>query len=693
MTVVGTLEAELKADPSQWEAAMKKSIEAMDKMTQKFIDSSRRISAANKATEEAASSLAKLQTSAKDLGERFSKVGAVTSGMGAAFSTAVPQMQGAVSAAAGLAQAFASGGPLLAGIALAGTVIGAVASKFQSMKKEAEDAAAALQKVRDEARAATAAALGDFMAQEREIATLEAQILAGPGDRSRVATDMAQQFAREDLKKTRASLARLEAEARTIVADAEQLGNLEAAYAIKAGEKILENNRRLDADQQKRLTEIEIEAQGLRAVIATEDQRIERMRYRNQLQDAYNKMQQSGGPAPAAADVGISATMQAAIELDEMNASLARGSAELNKQLQGANDTAVTSAQAFKGLGDVLRDSAEQARRAAMAERERARSIGSQAAGVIGAVGSGSIGSFAAQAGLGAIGSAVSIALGDVTGQIGGQIGQAIGSILGPMADEMMANLGTLEPLFEGLRAVVGALLPAMGLLGDIARVVGAYFSSLAPALTAVAELFVSLSAVVWQNTIKPFIQLSILMIGLLTPALQLVSGALFQLVVFLDEYVYLPLARAGKFLYDAIKSVVDGIIAALNHVLGFMGLDAIRIGYMPAMAEPTSILDMLRPALEDNTDALRDFSKSVTNLPAGYRYALTEYRSESADGFGGGGVGRRDMARGGGGLVINGNVNVMARDANVLEAIRRTMRERGVPYGGPVGSAPPKRN
>jgi len=678
MTVVGTLEAELKADPALWEAAMKRATESMEKLSARVEASSQRIKASGKAAEEAAGALHRLQGSARDLGERFSKIGAVTSGMGAAFSTAVPQMQGAVSAASGLAQSFAAGGPLLAGVALAVTAFTALASKIASVREESDkaskDAADKLKTLTEEAANRAAKSADELEKIKNRIAGLRVDV--GNTGEKRVMAHAGLEVSGKEQELDKLLKERTEYERQT--------------QAIQ--QTLSEQRRQMTADESRSLAELGTKLSGVNKEINNLKQAISLIPVEAGLQVELEKTNKGTPKAAevAANDIGISRTLTRMIDADNISAQMEGSIADLSDVMQGLDKPVTGVTEKFKGLGDVMRDAEEQAQELAKAEAARARQDGATAAGVIGAVGSGSIGSFASQAGLGAIGAAVSVALGDVTGQIGGQVGSALGGILGPMADDLMAKLGTLKPLFDGLRAVVGALLPAMGLLGDIARTVGGYFASLAPALTSIAEMLTSLFAAIWQNTVKPLINFSTIIVGIVTPALQLLSGALFQIVVFLDQYFYLPIARATKFLYDGMKNAIDGIILAINRVLGMIGLDAIRLSVMPTMAEPTSIIDMLRPALEENTDALKDFSKSLTNLPAGFRYSLTEYLVEEPDGRGS--PNRRDMA-GRGAMIINGPINITAKNADVLEQIRRTMRQRGVPYGGPPSSVPGSRN
>lgn len=702
MTVVGTLEAELKADPSIWEAAMKRATESMEKMATRVEASSQKIRATNKAADDAASTLQRLQGSAKDLGERFLKVGAVTGGMGAAFATAVPQMQGAVSAAGGLAMAFAAGGPLLAGLALAATVLGAVASKLSSMKEEADKASAALQRTAKESADAAVRALADATKQEQLLRLLRRQAAAPADQRDAIAVDEAARNAAADISQREGKIADLRKQISDIEARATRtMGVLEAAQAgVAQGTTVAVA---LSSADQERLDTLRKQVHDERVLVDTLREEVERTREIARLRAGMATSPGSQSSAGGNADLDNPSTPLQMAALIANDLELVRAYQELEaetiesrvravlRSLQAERDRIAVEQELEGATSDATQAVSDLAQ--ATDALANAQQTGAAAANAIAAIGSGAAGSAALTAGLGAAGAAASVALGDPTGQLGGQIGQALGSVLGPIADELMAQLDTLGPLMDSLRTVVSGLLPVFGVLGGFAGILGAAFDFLAPVVLAASQVLVAIQVPVLRltETVLPLLMLSL---GFLVPVLELVTDAMLAMVNVLDTYVLRPIAQAAINLYNGFVDLVNVIVGWIND----LGVFGVRLNEMERMRDTESMLEMgvinqdLIRATDDNTDELREFNRSLTNLPAGFRYSLAEYNAEAANGRGTP-VGARGMAGRGDGMTITGPIYITARNANVLEEIRRNMRQRGVPYGGPVGSTPPEKN
>lgn len=713
MTIVGTLEAELKADPAIWEAAMKRATESMEGLARKVELSSQKIKQSNKAADEAAGALQRLHGNARSVGEQVSKIGAVTGGMGAAFSSAVPQMQGAVSAAAGLAQAFATGGPLLAGIALVGTAVGVFVSKLSAMRKEADKVAKAFDDIAEAKTAAAGRALDELVEQERLIRTLQLQVLSSPKDYSKVATQQSIANKSEDLDQKRKELAGIRSEIAGIEASAARISDAAARDALRAGVVLKAGAMALTPDETRNLAtlreaerkaedEIRRESKkisNLELINALEEQKADNAeRYAKAQAEAEKALERSAKRSNARTIAELTPMQQVAFDagnIEMLNVLLGEGGTALErfamslggdplsvlKQLLDAKDASDGLADSLPKVSKTLREIMDEA-------DQRAVKNAANAADGIGAIGSGAVGTLA-------LTTAGTIAGDSIAGPPGAMVGQALGGLLGPLADKLAASMGVLDPLMQALGTVVSGLAPIFGLLGGMIRsLVVPVLDLLAPVVLAVSQACAAFGVPLLRiaQVLLPFFATQI---AILVPIVELLSDVFVALVEFIDTYVFMPIATAAVELYNAIVNAVNGIVAGINGFLGAVGLAAISFGYLDRMERPESMLDMgvsqqaLIDGLDDNTDALRDFSRSLTNLPSGYRYALTEYRSEDANGFGGN---RREMSRGGG-IVINGPVNVMARDANVLEAIRRNMRERGVPFGGPIASAPPRRN
>lgn len=686
MTVVGTLEAELKADPALWEAAMKRATESMEKLSARVEASSQKIRAGNKAAEEAAGALQRLQGSARDLGERFSKVGAVTSGMGAAFSSAVPQMQGAVSAAAGLAQAFASGGPLLAGLALAGSAIAALASSWNEARKAADEAVAAAEK-----------RLADLDARVQKSADALQALRTG----SSVEVIELRREEQAAITNTKAAAAAF----RDVVAQ-ELGGKMPTMQTIEAMDGVTEGGTRVAAAFRNLETAAAIQRR------VQED--LANIVLRNQAQQASSGATGATGNARGAQAIAASPASARTIaeltplqtaafnagDMEALNALLgengaaletaAAGSLVLLRELMSLEQAGAEAAEGIKGLGDVMRDARRRADEQRLAEERLAMQRAGFAADAIGSIGSGTVGTLALTTAGGIAGAAAG-------GPGGAMVGQALGQLLGPIADKLMASIGVLEPVMESLGRVVSGLAPLFGLLGGIlSSVVVPVLDLLAPVVLAVSQA-VAAFQVPLLRIAQVLLPVFMTQLAILVPIVALVSDVFVALVEFIDTYVFMPIATAAVELYNAVVNAINGIIAGINGFLGAVGLAAISLGYLDQMGRPQSMLDMgisqqeLSNSLDDNTEQLRQFNRSMTNVPAGFRYNLAEYRNEAPNGRSSP-MGPRSMAARDG-MVINGNVYLQPASSAVAEEIRRNMRQRGMPVGGTSSSNRSERN
>lgn len=689
MTVVGTLEAELKADPKLWEAAMVRATESMERLASRAEKSGQKLRAISSESAVAAKSLASLQDSARQLGERFSKIGAVTGGMGAAFQSAVPQMQGAVGAAAGLAQSFAAGGPLLAGMALVSAAIGALASKWGEARKAADEAVQASirrmaeldQRVQRSADALEALRTGSSVG----VITLRREEQTSIANTQSAATAFAA-VVREEFGGKMPTMQTIEA------MDGVTKSGTRVADAFRALEAAAAEQRRVQLDLantvfQEQLKEVQKPAateaaakQGLNTLIQSED---------------------FVPTTPLAMQALVEGNFELAKVYGQLEANSDSQVASLLRRLDAERDRLEIEAELADSSEEIAR-SAEAAARAlkeaSIAERERAANIASIAGEAVSAVGAGRGGTLALSAGLQAAGSAASIALGDPTGMIGGAIGGALGGILGPMADELMASMGTFAPMFDGLAVLVSTLVPVFGVVGALASRLGEVFTLLAPSILAVAQLLAAGLVQYLRWFELSLVSLNVVL-AVLAPVLQLVAEGFTRFVNVLDTYVMSPLVSLVVGITNSIIGAINFFVDVINKAASKFGID-LDIDHLEEVAEPQSMRDMgivsadLTKAMDDNTNALREFTRSANNLPAGFRYALAEYRSETPDGRGVNGSGRREMRRGdGGGITVMGNLTVMAQTSAVFEEIRRNMRQRGVLFGGPSGATPDRKN
>ncbi len=228
-----------------------------------------------------------------------------------------------------------------------------------------------------------------------------------------------------------------------------------------------------------------------------------------------------------------------------------------------------------------------------------------------------------------------------------------------------------VKPIFDALTNVLGVVIeivePVFAALVPLFESIGSLVNSLAPILYSLGDLFAA---------IAPILEFLGRIIGVifdaLAPVFELISGVI-----------------------KVIASVLLGIIIAANEIAAFFGdtkakAESDRLkGVLEAMWARTADMDRAAmdaaganlenaAAAEESSDALREFSNSLTNAPAGFRYAAAVF---DAQGFGSDAVFGGEPEQ-----VTDVTLSIDGEKlAQVLERRGRRGRFRLQGYGGPA--------
>ncbi len=253
---------------------------------------------------------------------------------------------------------------------------------------------------------------------------------------------------------------------------------------------------------------------------------------------------------------------------------------------------------------------------------------------------------------------------GAIGGVIGGffgapQIGAAIGGAVSPAVDELAHTLGVVDPLMKAFSDVISILTPVLQSLKPI-------FSALSDVITPLVKPL---------QDILAFFALPLLVVGRLLQMLVPVVG-------FLGEVI--GLATTGlmdfvKMIDQFLVNIVNGFVNAFNYLiiwinaaLSFFGIDA-RMDLLKTTESVFLSNEELADATEDNTEAVKELSRQINNLPAFYKLGGALSSATVAGGGPALGIMR-------GGEVMIGTVNVSTNANNMAqltEDIRRAAREK----------------
>lgn len=338
------------------------------------------------------------------------------------------------------------------------------------------------------------------------------------------------------------------------------------------------------------------------------------------------------------------------VSLEEFEENLRRASGETERLEIAAASTAV-------GMLDIV----------AMAARGNFGAAGSALGGMVG----------------GAIGTAAGGAAGGILGEA---LGSLLGGVLGSVIEELVSVLGTLTPLFDAFAVVIRALAPIFLVLGVFVAELATTIELLAPSIHPLAEgLAVMLLVVVRVASVFLTMYDWILVLNQLALNMTQIFVTFAQVI---DERVLIPLVNGVTIAYNGFVALNNQIIESIRRFTGDQGFGLLLaerelitssvIGDFATSDEEIAAYGQ-ESALRDNTSAIREFTRSLTNVPTGYRVALTEYMTERPQRRGAQAV----MAASNGAF----NIRLVSRDGNVYEQQRsHNMRTRGALFGGGFG-------
>lgn len=253
---------------------------------------------------------------------------------------------------------------------------------------------------------------------------------------------------------------------------------------------------------------------------------------------------------------------------------------------------------------------------------------------------------------------------------VGEAIGGVLGSIMGESLDELVDALGVLTPLFDAVAVIIRAFTPVLLVVRLLFEGVGFAVESLAPIIQQVAKLF--------AGSLLPWVRVINILLMLVEVVLTVVSG--FSSLLDIPGILLGGIDFLMRWLSNVIVNVVLAFIGLHNGLIDFMreltGFDTFGTK-MDGDAAERRVRDEMAlfngendndqtTALDANTEALREFGRSLTNIPSGYRVPLAEYRAETTDGNGG--------------VVINGPVTMVLERVNADAINGELGRQRGYP-------------
>ena len=297
----------------------------------------------------------------------------------------------------------------------------------------------------------------------------------------------------------------------------------------------------------------------------------------------------------------------------------------------------------------------------------------------------------------GVVGGIVDAATGGATGGLGAVLGSILGGVLGNALDSLVGVLGVLTPLFDGVAVVIDALQPVLLVVKELMGVLGQLLIDIAPIILAVAKPLAALLLVVVR-----LVQILMPLVG----TVLLVAAGLVMLADFVTGWV----RWADQGLREAVNGVryfYNGLVEIINKIISWLRVvttddkfgtkmekmnDRARSPFEESNKARVEAIKDARDAarnraLDANTEELKTFNRTMTNIPSSYRLPI--YAAEAQNGAGAGGV-----ANGGGNVIVHGSVTVVAQSGSFLDAMRRElMQKRGRPTGGARGGNDDQRN
>lgn len=295
----------------------------------------------------------------------------------------------------------------------------------------------------------------------------------------------------------------------------------------------------------------------------------------------------------------------------QMFAAEIKNAIESTESLTEQQKIAAEAAEKLSSLGDVSTEMAAAIGEATDAINDHVGKLSEQEFGTlvsngIQAFASGGIGQFAGQIGGEALGTVIGGAVGVPTA--GGAIGGTVGNIIGGKLDGIIESLGVLEPLFDGIVAVLETLGPVI--------------QALQPTIESVVLLFEELIPV-----LEPILNIAAAIVEAVGSVIQVIIGILgfvIAPIAFIVELLDI-LAQGLEFFADAVNRVSYWIVEGVNWVIDLLNvglqnientinaiLDAMHLGRVDLT--PIDRLDG-HIEIEENTEELANNTKAVSEL------------------------------------------------------------------------------
>ncbi len=637
------------------------------------------------------------------LDDRATRVQTAISGVASALGFSGTRIADLAGGVADLAMNFASGGLLLTGISLLGVAVAAAYAHFKDLKSGIEEASSALDEyfvkmlddakrkaddaaeaVRNFGKSATQAAMDAVKAERSQAEAIESGALR------------MRQLASQYLTKVRGKNQALAGATAQEILDI--VSGVTAAPGLTKGINVAQT--KVWAEQyllaEKRLDGVR---NALPEILRREAELAELLKKQNEERKtaaalaakSFNPNLNYTSDPGTAAGLAILGQTQLRLGMDETPADKVRESAsdEAIRRVI-ANDERVTEKlrQDTFNLSEASKDTArslENVRTAFDAVTPSLRVFDAALAGrgfegagaEVGAMAGGVVGSFFGGA------------------AIGEAIGGALGAVAGGAIDSLVGVLGTLTPLFDAFGVVVKALSPIFIVLKSIFQEFGDLFiMALVPGVHAFAEsiAIVLIGALRFLQVVGPF---AALIIGGVLNALYGFTEGLAQVLIFVDNVALRPLANGARDVANMLITfqnvLIDWIRATIPGLQEFgIKLEQLDVvGHSSAIADFATSLDEIRAygedqvdATEDNTEVMREFTRSLTNIPNGYRIRLTEFRTQPLQ--------EGQLSAGGMGTTINGGMHLNLGNPGVEQQLARSAVRRN---GSVTGGANRRRN
>lgn len=624
-----------------------------------------------------------LRATANVADERLGHLGSTISALASNARSGGTDLGGLAGAGGNLAKAFAIGGPALLGIAALGGGLAVLVTKYMAAKKAAAELRAEQESLTDELALESVRSIGNenerLLAKNKALRAQQAARDVGGGvSGSTIMEAQLQASIVKQIKDLKTDIATLDARRIT-------LAEAESAVLVSVRKRQIERAL-IDADtlesMRSHLGILEMEAAQLPEIVTENDKLrrenekiekslarqeahraalLEKMREEKRLADELRKAFTMGlmGPAKQQGFDLLRSGLDRAPETDTAFMSTFvnpdEGVTTIDHETTSApgaafDDVTIGLLSAAKGL-DGLSRGIDLSMGAVKTFGEELNDVTTRGVKIfLAMLTDGSLlNNVAAGRGGEAVGTQVGAVAGGVVGSffggaaVGEAIGGVLGSIMGESLDELVDSLGVLTPLFDAVAVIIRALSPILMVVGVFFEVIGRTVENVAPLLHQLAKPLAALLLVVVR-----IVELVLPLIDLLAITLSFVTTQLdfFTIGLGAVDFVMRALVNTWISVVLAFGGLHDLIIDKMRELTGFKNFgtkldldvrDYVARDIISEMdGEYGEYGDDQTQALDANTEALREFGRSLTNIPSGYRVPLAEYRAETLDGNGG---------------------------------------------------------